>query len=339
MPRTVFGAPFDVATRLMGSLDQAVSITSSTVSDGPSAATRRIHVINGDLDFAVLPDRALDLGQLRVAGVPVAWISPTGFPRVPEAGVDGQSWLRTFGGGLLTTCGLLNVGPASQDGDQSHPMHGRISSRPATVTRTAVVDDEIVIEGIVREARVFGENLELHRRITSPVGERTVRVADRLVNRGSRPVSPMVLYHLNFGWPLIDEGTELRSPATEVRPRDEHAAAGVTTWSSFPALRDRYPEQVFQHMLPRAETVDVEVVNPRGLTIGIRFDSAQLPGLFQWRVAEAGHYVLGVEPSLVPTILGRTAAHEQNLLVPLEPGHHLDLGVEITASTPVASQH
>ncbi|MER3395076.1 MAG: aldose 1-epimerase family protein, partial [Microcella pacifica] len=333
MTATLFGAPLDDAIRLMGSIEQAVSITSSTLAGGPSSMSRRIHVINGDLDFEVLPDRALDLGQLRVAGMPVAWISPTGFPRLVAAGVDAQSWLRAFGGGLLTTCGLLNVGPASHDGEQSHPMHGRISSLPAEVTRTEVVDEEIVIEGIVREAAVFGENLELHRRITSRVGGRTVRVADRLVNRGSRPVEPMVLYHLNFGWPLVDEGTELRSPATEVRPRDDDAAVGATSWATFPAPQDRYPEQVFQHLLPADQTIDVEVVSPRGLTVGVRFDSAQLPGLFQWRVAEPGHYVLGVEPSLVPTILGRTAAREQNLLVPLEPGGHLNLGVEVTLST------
>lgn len=332
MTGKLFGASLDDAGSRLGSLAQAVSVETSTVLGGTSSASRRIRIVNGDLDLEVLPDRGLDLGQLRVGGVPLAWISPTGFPRTSVFDGDQRGWLRAFGGGLLATCGLLNVGPASQDGGEQHPMHGRYASLAADVVRADVVDEEVVVEGVVREATVFGAHLELRRRITSPIGERVVRVADRIVNRGADPVEPMVLYHLNFGWPLVDEGTTLRSPASDVRPRDERAALGSQTWANFPAPLHPYPEQVFEHELPPGRSVEVEVANPRGLTVRVRFDTAQLPGLFQWRVAEPGLYVLGVEPALVPTVLGRSAARAQGLLTPLAPGASLNLGVEIAVS-------
>lgn len=333
----IFGRPIGDARERRGALAQTCSVESSVTTDGPSSGMRRIRLVAGDVDVDVLPDRGLDLGQMRVGGVPLAWISPTGFPRASVHDGDGRGWTRAFGGGLLTTCGLLNVGPAAHDGGEPHPMHGRYTSLPATVVRAEATEDGVVVEGIIREAAVFGVHLELRRRITVPLGGRSIRVEDVLTNRGADAVEPMVLYHLNFGWPLIDEGTTLRSPATAVTPRDAEAAAGAETWDVFPAPQHPSPEQVFAHELPPDRAVAVEVGNPRGLGVVVRFDTAQLPGLFQWRVAEPGMVVLGIEPALVPTILGRAAAREQGLLRPLAPGASLSLGVEIEATGSLAS--
>ena len=332
MATELFGRPIEHARERRGWLAQTAAVESSIVTDGPSAGMRRIRMTAGDIDLELLPDRGLDLGHVRVGGVPLAWLSPTGFPRAGVHDADGSGFTRAFGGGLLTTCGLQNVGPAAEDGGEQHPMHGRYTSLPATVARTEATDGEVVVEAVVREAAVFGVDLELRRRVTLVPGERIIRVEDVLTNRGVDAVEPMVLYHLNFGWPLVDEGTRLRTPATAVRPRDEQAAAGADTWDTFPAPSHPYPEQVFAHELPADERVAVEVVNPRGLSVAVRFDTAQLPGLFQWRVAQPGLFVLGVEPALVPTILGRAAAREQGLLRPLAPGAALTLGVEIEAS-------
>lgn len=337
MAAELYGRPLDEAGERMGSIAQAVSLESSVVTDGPSAGTRRLRLVAGDLDLDLLPDRGLDIGQARIGGVPLAWISPTGFPRLSSFDADRRGWLRAFGGGLLTTCGLLNVGPPARDGDIEHPMHGRYSSLPAQVVRAEVVDDAIVVEGIIRETSVFGADLELRRRISVPIGARSIRVDDVVVNRGAEPVEPMVLYHVNFGWPLIDEGTLLRSPAREVVPRDADADVGAKSWSTFPAPSHPYPEQVFAHVLPEsgpqdARPLEVSVVHPRGLAAHVRFDATELRGLFQWRVADSRFSVLGVEPALIPTIRGRADARERGLLRPLAPGASLELGVEIAVT-------
>ena len=334
MRAEVFGAPLAHARLRVGHDAQIATIESSVRTDGQDAGSRRIRIVNGDLDIEILPDRGLDLGQVRVAGIPLAWLSPTGFPPLAE-GADGGGWMRAFGGGLLTTCGLLSYGAPSDDEGSQHPLHGRYSSLRAQVVRTEVTDDEVVVEGTVREAAVFGAHLELRRRIVTRVGTRTLRVADVLVNRGAHDVEPMVLYHLNLGWPLVDEGTELSSPATTVEPRDGAAETGLATWSTFPAPVAHYPEQVFRHELPPAGPTTVSVRNPDVLGVRVDFDSAVLPALFQWRVAEErGHVVLGIEPATAPTILGRADARTRGLLRPLAPGDALELGVEITALVP-----
>lgn len=329
MVAELYGAPIDEAWRRLGHRGQAVTVESSLRTDGPDAGSRRIRVVNGDLDLEILPDRGLDLGQLRVAGMPFAWTSATGFPPIVP-GPDDDGWLRSFGGGLLTTCGLRSFGAPSVDEGEAHPLHGRYSSLRAEVTRTEVTDREVVVEGTVREVEVFGVHLELRRRISTPIGSRLVRVQDLVVNRGAAAVEPMVLYHLNLGWPLVDEGTVLHSPATAVEPRDAQARAGLGSWDRFPAPAVSYPEQVFRHELPLRERVDIVVESPRGAAVRIAVDTARLPALFQWRVAEErGHVVLGIEPATVPTILGRADARARGLLRPLAPGGVLELGVDV----------
>lgn len=334
MAAELYGRHVDEAIARLGSLAQAVSVESSTRTDGPDAGSRRIRLVNGPLDVEVLPDRGLDIGQVRAGGVPLAWISATGFAPLAAGDADERGWMRAFGGGLLTTCGLLNFGPPSLDGGERHPMHGRYSSLRATVTRAEAGPGGVVVEGVVREATVFGADLELRRRISLPVGEPVLRVEDVVANRGPRPVEPMVLYHLNLGWPLVEAGTVLRTPATSVVPRDAQTSAGADTWDEFPDLVADYPEQVFAHEFPAGGRVEASVTSPSGLGVRIGFDSAALPGLFQWRVAEKGHYVLGVEPATAATIRGRAAARDAGLLRPLAPGEELALGVDISVELP-----
>ncbi|MFT4220945.1 MAG: aldose 1-epimerase family protein [Microbacterium sp.] len=324
MTRELYGMPLADARARLGGLEPVASIEAST-----AAGSRRIRVVNGPLDVDLLPDRGLDVAQVRAHGVPIAWTSATGFPPLNADAADGRGWARAFGGGLVTTCGLLNYGPQAVDGGIAHPMHGRYSSLSARVVRADVVDDEVVVEGVVREASLFGSDLELRRRITSPIGQTRLRIADVVVNRGNDAVEPMVLYHVNFGWPLVDEGTRLVSPALAVEPRDAAAAAGRARWDTFPAPAHPYPEQVFAHALPAGGEAEVVVDNPRGLSARVRFDASALRGLFQWRVAEPGCHVLGIEPATAPTILGRADARERGLLRALEPGAALELGVEL----------
>lgn len=330
MTAELFGTPLDDAWRRVGHRGQVVGIESWVRADGADAGARRLRIVNGDLDVELLPDRGLDLGQVRVGGIPLAWMSATGFPPLSVDGQGAGAWMRAFGGGMLTTCGLESFGAPSSDDGQPHPLHGRYSSLSAEVVRADASGDEIVVEGIVREASVFGSHLELRRRISSVVGSRSMRLHDTIVNRGAHVALPMVLYHLNLGWPLVDEGTVLHSPAVDVLPRDDAAARGLSSWDRFPAPGSAYPEQVFRHELPSDGRAIVDVEGGCGLTVRIAFDSARMPGLFQWRVAEeGGHYVLGVEPATAATILGRADARARGLLRPLAPGEALELGVEI----------
>ena len=305
-----------------------LSVEQAVRTDGPEAGTRVIRITSGDLQLDVLPDRGLDLGQLRVAGIPLAFMSGVGFPRWSN---DGEgAFARAFGGGILATCGLRSFGPAGE----GQPMHGRVGSLPAQVTRAGARDDAVVVEGIVRETALFEEPLELHRRIEVPAGLRTVRLADSIVNRGSAPTELMTLYHVNFGAPLVGEGTVLHTGALEVHPRDAAAAAGIGSWGTFPELSHPYPEQVFVHELPPAQLVEATVTAASGVSATLRWNSTELPGLLQWRVADPAWCVLGVEPCDTPTTGGRADARANGILRLLEPGHTVTRTLELEVRLP-----
>lgn len=320
----LYGRSIDEARRRAGSMAQIATVEQSLRTDGPDAGTRRLRIVAGDLDVELLPDRGLDFGQVRHRGVPLAWVSPTGWPR---PGVSGFG--AAFGGGLVTTCGLLSFGPPSSDAEGDHPQHGRYSGLAASVRRAEVEDDAVVVEATVVEATVLGAHLELRRRVRVLLGEARIELRDEIVNRGARAVEPMVLYHVNLGWPLVDEATLLRSPAVRVDPRDAAAEAGAATWAEFPAPVADYPEQVFRHELPTDRRLRAEVVATSGLGIRLSFDTAVLPAMFQWRVAQDDGLVLGVEPATAATILGRADARDAGLLRALAPGASWELGLDI----------
>ncbi len=288
-------------------------------------------VNGGGLEFDVHPDRALDIGAATMNGVPLAWLSSTGITRPDAYEPAGHGWLRTFGGGLVTTCGLDSFGPPADDDDGVSGMHGRIGALSARVTEVAVTPDVITVAGEVRQSGVFQENLLLRRRITSRVGSTSFAIEDTVTNEGEKLSPHMVLYHVNLGWPLLDAGTVIDIPATSVTPRDRDAVEGFDKRAEIgePVVGTR--EQVFIHTAGVARVA--RVVNAaRGLTFTLRY-SETLPAIFQWKLTATKHYVLGLEPANTPEIQGRAAARANGVLPHLESGESRSYRIEIEVDT------
>lgn len=311
----------------LGRLDQVAGSTLLTESEGPGRGMRRIAVRCGELTFDVHPDRALDIGAFSFRGVPMAWTSPSGLVAPWNRDSSPMGWLRAFPGGLVSTCGLDAFGSPSEDDGEEYPLHGRAGTLQADHVGhdgrwTDDGDYEIVVSGRVRQARLFGEHLELRREIRCRLGTGEVSIDDVVTNLGAGAQPHMILYHVNLGWPLLDEGATLRIPSAEVLPRDADARAGMAEWDTFAAPTHPFPEQVFRHRLPDDPgEVRAVLTNPRlGLSLSLAFDSAELPHLFQWKMLGSGTYVLGLEPANSPVIEGRATARKAGALPVLEPG-------------------
>ena len=309
------------ARRRLGTLAQLARVDRFTEDDGPARGTRRVRLVTGGgLEADIHPDRALDLGQVTYRGVPVAWMSPVGMSSPHLAASHGTEWLRSFGGGLLATCGLDTFGPPSVDEGVEYPMHGRIGVVPASVTETSVSGGALRVAGEVRQARVFGENLVLQREITADVGGSELRIVDTVTNEGTDPVGHMILYHANLGWPLLDERASLEIPSKRVLPRDAAAESGVARWHEIEPPQADYAEQVFLHDM-RGDTGPAVIDNPAlGIRCELAFDTTTLPALHQWKMTGEGHYVMGLEPSNLLHIHGRAAARAERALPTLAPG-------------------
>lgn len=334
-PISMFGIPAAEVGRFVGSLGQVARIDSFTEVEGTARGTRRLRLVTGGgLEVDVHPDRALDLGHATFRGVPVAWMSPTGMAAPQFYDASGTEWLRTFGGGLLATCGLDAFGPPSVDEGVDYPMHGRIGAIAATLTQVSVENDVLTIAGVVRQTKVFGENLVLHRVITADVGGSSLRISDTVTNEGLAETGHMVLYHVNVGWPLIDERATLDVPSHEVVPRDDAAESGAARWHQIEKPQAGFAEQVYRHDFGDHGTAVVSVDNPAiDIRFELSFDTSTLPGLHQWKMSGEGHYVLGLEPTNVNVSFGRASARETGALPVLARGESVNYALEFSFSS------
>lgn len=315
-------------TRYVGDMDQLAGIRLMEGADGMERGARSLQVRTGSgLCFKVAADRAMDITACHYKGMSLAWISPVGEPHPAFFEANGLEWLRTFPGGLLATCGLDHFGPPCQDSGTDFGLHGRIGNLPARCVnyQAGWVGDEyeMVISGEVRQARVFGENLVMRRRLSTRLGSNRILIEDAITNEGFNRQPHMVLYHINLGFPLVSEHTHLKVATLQTLPRDAEAEKGLETWDRFQPPTPDYREQAFIHT-PAAESnghAKVEVENP-SISLGLRltFGTNSLPYLVEWKMMGEGVYVLGIEPTNCQVIGGRAAASEQGALPQLAPG-------------------
>jgi hypothetical protein len=331
--------------RRTGSLLQFAGIQAGTFSDGLERGVRFLDFRTGSgLQFKVLVDRAMDVGPFEFRGAAVGWHSPTGFrnPGLHEhEGEGGLAWLRSMSG-LMQTGGLDHT--LFMDSDPSphyvyehrravkSSLHGRIANIPARLTGYGESwrGDECTFwcEGVVTQAAVFGEDLQLHRRIEAKLGENSFTVHDRVVNHGFYRTPHMFLYHLNVGYPVLDEGAQFLAPIRHT-PWASHAAdlhKQNVGYRTQPAPQKHFHEQVWEHAIGEDESgvVPVGVVNRafdggRGIGLLIEFRKREFPCLFQWQNFQEGMYGLGIEPS-TNHVLGKPFAKERDELRWLEHG-------------------
>jgi hypothetical protein len=324
----VLGLPIAQAMQRVGSLDQIARVDSFVETDGPGRGARLLRVINGGgLEFDVHPDRGLDIGAASFDGLSLAWLSSTGITAPAAYEPEGRGWLRTFGGGLVTTCGLDSFGPPADDEDGVVGMHGRVGHLPAKLTTVDASPERIRIAGTVRQASVFAENLALRREISTGVGSGTLTISDTVTNEGASSSPLMVLYHVNLGWPLLDAGTTLEIPAASVAPRDPDAEAGMGHQYEIGAPVEGFREQLFIHTAGPERFARV-TNKARGLELTLHY-SESLLALFEWKMTATKHYVLGLEPANTPEIRGRAAARANGVLPHIEPGESISYQVSI----------
>ncbi len=93
--------------------------------------------------------------------------------------------------------------------DQGEPLglHGRISNTAAEdiCIKQGWDGDEykISVRAMMREAGAMEENITLTRSIETKLRQNGFRLHDVIENNGFEPQPRMMLYHFNFGFPLL----------------------------------------------------------------------------------------------------------------------------------------
>lgn len=324
---------------------QLGGIETSIIDNGPGRGTRIAWINTGTgLRFKVVLDRAMDISDTFYNQHSLAWLSHVGITTPQPLSDKGLDWLRTFGGGLLTTCGLAHVGGPETDEFGQRGIHGEISNLAAEIE--SIIQPDIVggrmemsITGRMKETRVLGPNLELKRTISATLGEAKLRIHDEVLNQGNTSAPHMLLYHFNFGWPLIDEGTDI------IWNGGWQTREGVTNNKIFIEGNNyrRCPAPLPEHSGTGEEVAMIDINSDNsgwcgcglhniglGLALSLRFKKEQLPWLINWQHWGREEYVTGLEPS-TNQLIGQSKARERGELIFLQPGEtrYYDLEIEV----------
>lgn len=324
----------------VGRLEQVGGVRRLSWTEGMEAGTEHVQVRTGaGLSYYVSLSRGLDISLAEFRGAPISWQSANGDAHPAYYDASGVEWLRTAAGGLLLTCGLTQAGSPNVDRGQPLGLHGRAHHTPArhvAVTGAWHGDEyEMTVRGVVEETCIFGEQLRLIREIRSRLGDNRISIRDTVENFGFQPCPHMMLYHFNFGYPLLNEATRIALPTAGVRGRDaDTPLEGYTSWQ---APDPAYAERVYYHQVQAGEdgwaAATIETPTFPGTSRGVRarlaWSTEHLPRLVQWHMPGAGSHVLGIEPANCH-VGGRADERARGTLVMLEPGRSIDYELELT---------
>ncbi len=286
-----------------------------------SIAKRRLHgglrdgvdvieVDNGRMRFVVVPTRGMGLWRAFCGDVHLGWNSPKNGP-VHPAFVNlwepsGLGWLDGFDE-LLVRCGLESNGSPemNENGTLRYPLHGKIANIPAQNVEVSVdgASGEICVAGVVQETRLFFNKLQLTSTYTTKIGQPGFTVTDTVTNLWAEPSELELLYHINFGVPLLGPGSKAVLPVGKLAPRDQAAVANLAEWDIYGPESPGAPEAVFFVDLAagndgRTMTLLKNANSTRG--VSLEFNKNQLPYFSLWknRQAASDGYVTGFEPAI-----------------------------------------
>lgn len=311
--------------KYVGSMQQVAYVRPLTYTEGRSHGLSAFEVKNGCMEFQVMADKALDVNQLSYKGININFLSKPGLQGRNQYDTNGDEAIRSIMGGLFFTSGIESIcAPCNVDG-VDYPMHGRMRTTPGEHLSSDAYwdgdDYKLTVKGEMREAALFGENMVLRREISTTYGSKTLTVTDEFENEGYRDEPLMLLYHINMGYPFLDENTRLYIPTAKVTARDKDGEGHEADYDKMDAPKDNEPEYVFIHdMQSDADNnTEVLVINEAlGLGLKLSYNMKYLPNFMEWKSTASGDYVIGLEPAN-SSVYGRLYHEERDSVHKLAP--------------------
>jgi galactose mutarotase-like enzyme len=291
----------------------------------------------GGLTYTLIPDRCLDIAFTEYKGIPMSFLSKSAITAPGYYQPFDPVWGAQFFGGMLTTCGLMSTGNVSAYEDRQMPTHGEISNIPARIVapfeRWQEDDLYIGVSATIYHSRMYRENYELRRTIWSKLGESTIHISDEVENLSFKTMPLTLLYHLNFGYPMLSKDAELIVDSIKVTPD-----------CPMPPEDEKHPERYLDpypsshhgwYHDVRADDDGMIKAVLQNRKIGIRatveYNKNQLKNLTQWKFMDENDYVTALEPCN-NFLLGTKDEAENGTLEYLKPGETKSFKVSLCFS-------
>jgi hypothetical protein len=266
-----------------------------------------IEVENGRLNFSVIPTRGMSIYRVTSGGVTLGWNSPVkelvhpSYIELESRG--GLGWLDGFNE-FMVRCGVEWAGHPGMDNGKLLSLHGRAGNIPASKV-VVVIDDQpphrIRVRGLVVEQTFKFADYELWTEISTEPGTAAFRIDDTLTNRSDYEREFQIIYHGNFGPPLLEQGSRFVAPVKQVTPFDDYAAKDVDQWTVYRGPTKNFGEHVF-NVVPfaRSDGSTTVMLHNAAADRGVRidYDAKARPHFTLWKNTDTVKegYATGLEP-------------------------------------------
>lgn len=309
---------------------QVYGIEEHRLVGGKGDGMRLLEVNNGKgLEMTVSLDRCADISRLRFKGINMSYFSPCGYVAPAYYQATGANWLKSFTAGFLTTCGLEAVGSPCTDEGVEYPLHGTIANTPAEQAYWFEENGELVVRATIKDEVMFARKMRLNREYRISTSKNEFEIIDTIENTGDTEQAIEILYHMNMGYPLLDEDSVVKVPAQEVVARNEHAANDIENCLQMIKPEAGYEERCYYYKFAD-ENGKASIYQPKlGVGLEISFDAKELDAFVEWKLMGVRDYVLGLEcGNCYPD--GRDVMRKTGMLKFLKPGEKKTYRVKIS---------
>jgi hypothetical protein len=292
------------------------SVRRQRLHGGKQDGVDLVVIDNGRMTITLVPARGMGILRVVSGDMRLGWDSPVREVVHPKyvnlEARGGLGWLEGFNE-WMARCGLEWAGHPGQDrfinnlGEQAEmnlTLHGKVANIPASEVEVIVEREprpRIRVRGRVDERAFYGPKLELWTEVSTEPGSRTFRIEDALTNRGAFEQEFQIIYHANYGPPLLGAGARFSAPVRRVTPFNAHAAKEVATYADYGGPVRGFIEQVY-NLHPYADADGRSMLMLRNAAgdrgVSMSFAVAELPYVTLWKnltALEEG-YVTGLEP-------------------------------------------
>lgn len=324
------------------------SVRRQRLHGGKQDGVDLVVVDNGRMTITLVPTRGMGILRVVSGDIRLGWDSPVREVVHPKyvnlEARGGLGWLEGFNE-WMARCGLEWAGHPGQDrfinnvGEQAEmnlTLHGKVANIPASEVEVIVEREprpRIRVRGRVDERAFYGPKLELWTEVSTEPGSPTFRIEDALTNRGAFDQEFQILYHANYGPPLLGAGSRVTAAVRRVTPFNAHAAKDVEAYAEYDGPVRGFIEQVY-NLHPYADTEGRSLLMLRNAAgdraVSMRFAVADLPYVTLWKnltALEEG-YVTGLEPG-TGFPYTRRLEREAGRVPKLQPGQTRGFAIEV----------
>ncbi len=268
----------------LGNIKQILSAYDVVFTSGAESGKNCVLVHTDNLEVLFNKDNALDISWVKYKGKNISFLSKNGLNG------NAGSFAERFEGGFLYTCGMDNVSSCVED----KPIHGSLHYRKASDVYHREENGKIVVGGKIRQTGLFSSDLVLERKYT--VCENEIEIEDTVINEGYVDDKYVLLYHINFGYPFLDEEMKIEMPIIKSEGLTDFARSRKELQLKITPPIDGGDEEVFYNNL---EEGCVGLKSEKlGIKCELRYDIANFPVTLQWKSMISGDFALGIEPSV-----------------------------------------